>query len=201
MSGVDPHDLSLALQRWRDGVETAGPEVWEQAYEELKGMARRLLRELPLGASVQPTGLVHEAWLKLAGDSRPPENRRHFFFAAGRAMRDVLVERARARLRLKRGGDRRRIDLAEIEAAASAQPECVLEVASALERLAAFQPRLARLVELRFFAGLTAEEAAAAFETSLSSVERDWRLARAWLYRELSAPGPAGEGRTAGRDS
>jgi RNA polymerase sigma factor (TIGR02999 family) len=131
--------------------------------------------------------LVHEAWRKLGGGGDPPpEGRRHFFFAAGRAMRDVLVERARTRLRQKRGGDRKRVDISTIEVAATAEPDGLLEVELAMEKLTAFNPRLARVVELRFFAGFTAEEAAEALEISLSTLEREWRMARAFLFRELS---------------
>jgi RNA polymerase sigma factor (TIGR02999 family) len=148
------------------------------------------MAKTPRGQTLQPTALVHEAFLRLVGREDPgaPEwqNRGHFFFAAGRAMRDILVERAREKGRLKRGGGRRRVDLENLAVAAEAPGEDLLALDEALKQLEAEYPWESRIVTLRFFAGLTIEETAYALATPLRTIERDWRFARAWLHRALN---------------
>lgn len=154
-------------------------------YDELRGMAHYLLAAESPSLTVQTTVLVHEAYLKLARDQRLPERGRSYFFAAAaRAMRQVLVEAARRRGRLRRGGGERAIELDAVEVAAD---DRLLEVDAALRRFAEVYPRQARVLECRYFAGLSVEETAEALSLSPRTVKRDWSLAQAWLYRELSA--------------
>jgi RNA polymerase sigma factor (TIGR02999 family) len=146
-----------------------------------------MARERP-GQTRQATALVHEAWVRVVGDGQAAWNGRgHFFGAAAQAMRRILVEQARARARLKRGGGREREE-AELDRLALAEPgspEDVLAVEEALARLEAEDPRKGRIVELRYFAGLTVEETAAALELSVGTIEREWRFIRAWLQVQL----------------
>jgi len=159
-------------------------------YDELRKLARaHMAREKP-GRTLQATELVHEAWLWVVGERDPGWNgRAHFFGAAARAMRRILVEQARRRARLKRGGERERLELDEVELRADA-PESgpgadVLAVEEALERLEREDERKGRIVELRYFAGLTVEETAQALGVSVGTIEREWRFIRAWLRTEL----------------
>jgi RNA polymerase sigma factor (TIGR02999 family) len=165
-----------------------GNELLPLVYEELRALARaRMARERP-GQTLQATALVHEAWVRVVGDGQAAWNGRgHFFGAAAQAMRRILVEQARARARLKRGGGREREE-AELDRLALAEPgspEDVLAVEEALARLEAEDPRKGRIVELRYFAGLTVEETAAALELSVGTIEREWRFIRAWLQVQL----------------
>lgn len=147
-----------------------------------------LSRERP-GQTLQPTALVHEAYLRLAGSEQDWQNRAHFFGAAARAIRRILLDRARARRSERRGGGRSRLPIeAASEIAVGAPPLDFLALDEALERLARLDPAKARVVELRFFGGLGVEETAEVLGTSASTVERDWRFARAWLHRELENP-------------
>jgi RNA polymerase sigma factor (TIGR02999 family) len=156
-------------------------------YEELRQLAtHRLAHEKP-GQTFQPTALVHEAYLRLVGadPQQPWESRRHFFAAAAEAMRRILVERARRKGRMRQGGGLRRVDLADVEMEASAEGEQVLLLDEALTRLAAARPQAAELVQLRFFSGLTVEEAAAMLGLSPRTARRLWVFARAWLRRDI----------------
>jgi RNA polymerase sigma factor (TIGR02999 family) len=166
----------------RDAVDRLLPLV----YEELRAIAHRHLARRDGGATLQTTGLVHEAYLKLVDQSRAGWNdRAHFLALASLAMRHVLVDRAKARLALKRGGAARRLSLDETEIAVDDQPEAILQLHEALDRLAAHEPRLARVVEMRFFGGLTEEEIAAALGVTARTVLRDWTKARVLLRRAL----------------
>ena len=155
-------------------------------YEELRKLARlKMSREHP-GQTLQATALVHEAWLRLGGDQQQPwQNRAHFFAAAAEAMRRILLDRARRRKTLRRGGDAQKVDLDSIELAASASDDQLLAVDAALARLVEHDPAKAELVKLRFYAGLTIEEAAQTLGLSAMTVKRQWSYARAWLYREM----------------
>ncbi len=173
------------------GDGAAEEELLERLYAELLSLAKRQMRHASPGQTLQPTALVHEAYLRLAGEpGQDWKNRKHFFFVAARAMHDVVVERARRRARKKRGGDRTRVDLNHLEVAFDASPEDVLALDEALCRLEEHLPRAAQIVRLRFFAGLTEEETAAALELSPSTVAREWRLARARLQRDLLGESP-----------
>ena len=154
-------------------------------YDELREAAHRQLRREQM-ATLQTTELVHEAYARLAAGS-PPESRAHFFGAAARAMRQVLVDRARARHAKKRPQERVTVDFARFDLTAEEQAEEVLTIHDALDRLAAFDERSARVVECRFFGGFTMEETAEALGISVRTAARDWDDARAWLHRELHA--------------
>jgi len=155
-------------------------------YQELRRLAAGYLRRERPGQTLQPTGLVHEAYLRLLKD-RPDrwQNRAHFCAIAAHSMRQILIERARARGALKRGGADRRVTLDEALVAGGEKSFDILALDAALEKLAALDAEQARLVELRFFGGLTVEETAEAMSISPATVKRHWAVARAWLAREL----------------
>jgi len=181
MTGTPHPDLLDAL-RAREALQELVPLV----YDELRRMAHRQLAARAPGATLQTTGLVHEAYLKLVDQSRARwSDRAHFLAVASLAMRHVLVDRAKARLAQKRGGGRVRVSLDEERIAADDQPEALLQLHEALERLAAVEPRLARVVECRFFGGLTHEEIAESLGITVRTVERDWAKARVLLRRAL----------------
>ncbi|MDB4877054.1 MAG: polymerase sigma factor [Gemmatimonadetes bacterium] len=178
------------LRAWGAGDAGASEELVPLVYAELRRQARRALRREGEGHTLQATALVHEAWLRLDGqhDARW-ESRTQFLAVAAQTMRRVLVDHARARRALKRGGGGAQVTLGDAEhAAAAAHDEVdVLALDEALARLAILDPRKARLVELRYFAGLSIPEAAATLGISLATVGREWAVARMWLRRELEA--------------
>ena len=156
-------------------------------YAELRAIAHRQLAMGGRGGTLATTALVHEAYIKLVDQSQAQwSDRTHFFAVAALAMRHVLVDRAKARRRLKRGGDQHHVSLDEENISADDQPDALLELDEALTRLAAFDPRLARVVEYRFFGGLTEQEIAEAMGVTLRTVQRDWAKARALLQRALA---------------
>jgi RNA polymerase sigma-70 factor (ECF subfamily) len=161
-------------------------------YQELRRLAAAYLRRERPGQTLQPTALVHEAYLRLMKD-RPGrwQNRAHFCAIAAHSMRQILIERARARGALKRGGAQPRVTLDEALVAGGEQSFDILALDAALERLARLDAEQARLVELRFFGGLTVEETADAMNISPATVKRHWTIARAWLARELEGNSPA----------
>jgi RNA polymerase sigma factor (TIGR02999 family) len=175
----------------------AGPhqdydELFPLVYAELRRIASREMRRERPGRTLQTTALVHEAYLRLLKDaSLSFENRAHFLGIAARAMREILIEHARGRGARKRGGGAVRITLDEVVAPVAEPSIDVLALDEALERLARLDERHARVVELRYFGGLSVEETAAALELSPATVKRAWTLARAWLYRELTGQGGA----------
>jgi len=179
-------DITGLLRSVEQGDAEAANQLIGVVYTELRRMAgRQMAREQP-GQTLQPTALVHEAWLRLGGDRQPRwENRAHFFAAAGEAMRRILVENARRKKREKHGGDLRRAELDSSVLAVQVPDDDVLAVDEALDRLAAIDPRAARMVHLCFFLGMTQPEAADALGISLSTAERTWAYARAWLYRQV----------------
>lgn len=166
-------------------------ELFPRLYGELREIADRLLRGEVTGHTLQPTALVHEAWFKLAGPKAPrPVDRTHFLALAARAMRQVLVDHARKRRALKRGGPTVDLSIADDRLGFSIPLDDLLSVDDALTRLATENARLARVVELRFFAGLSEDETARALDVTTRTVQRDWAKARAWLHAELdAAPG------------
>jgi RNA polymerase sigma factor (TIGR02999 family) len=152
----------------------------------LRRLAAWLLANEKPGQTLQATALVHEAWLRLAGKDDPNwQGRRHFFGAAAEAMRRILVENARRKKRLKHGGQWERVDLEGLDIAAPLEDDELLAVDEALDRLTEADPRAAELVKLCFFVGLTQEQAAKELGISISTVERTWAFARAWLFREI----------------
>jgi RNA polymerase sigma factor (TIGR02999 family) len=183
---TSPDTVARLLAAARAGDAAAPGALADVVYPELRRLARQQLRRERPGQTLQPTALANEAWLRLMG-ARPFEahDRAHFLGVAGRSMRQILVERARARHAAKRGGARERVTLDEGLLGAAARSIDLLALDEALERLAAAHPGHARLVELRFFAGLTVEEAADVLDSSPATVKRHWTFAKAWLYREL----------------
>lgn len=180
-------DFTATLIAYREGEAEAFDHLVELAYEELKRIAHRQRRRAgEANAPLQTTALVHETYLRLVDQTRARYNdRAHFLAAWARAMRHALVDEARRRSTLKRGGGSPELSLDEGKAAEHPAPELVLEVNEALERLAGRDPHLQQIVECRFFAGFTEPETAEALQLSLRSVQRGWWKARAWLGREL----------------
>lgn len=174
------------LTELRTGSRASVDRLLPLVYEELRVIAHRRLAARGGGGTLQTTGLVHEAYLKLVDDSRAQgRDRAHFLALASLAMRHVLVDRARARIALKRGGEQIRVTLNEEEIAADDQPDALLQLHEAMNRLAELQPRLAKVVECRFFGGLTEEEIAEALDVTVRTVQRDWAKARMLLRQEL----------------
>jgi RNA polymerase sigma factor (TIGR02999 family) len=180
---VSMNDVTSILSAVEKGEAGAAEQLLPLVYDELKKLAaQRLARENP-GQTLQATALVHEAYLRLVGPQHPGwDGRGHFFAAAAEAMRRILIDRARHKQSSKAGGGRRRLDLDDIEPALEEENgDRLLALDAALRQLEAEDPRKAELVKLRFFAGLTAEQAAAAMGVSLSTTEKDWAYARSWL--------------------
>ncbi len=180
-------DVTQLLQAIEAGRKDSVPELLARVYTDLKTMAvTQMARETP-GQTLQPTALVHEAWLRLVDEEGRThfENRAHFFCAAAEAMRRVLVEHARRRRTERRGRDWERVAFLTDDLAAPALPEELLSVHDALDKLALVSMRKAELVKLRYFVGLTFEEAAAILGISVPTAERDWSYARAWLRVEI----------------
>lgn len=182
-----PHEVTLLLEAARAGDPQAAADLLPLVYEELRKLARvRLGAEAP-GQTLQPTALVHEAYLRLVGDSALHWNSRgHFFASAALAMRRILVERARHRKRMKHGGGRKRVELGDHAMSTEPDPLDMLALDEALDQLASIDERKSSVVMLRYFAGLTLEETAAALGISLATVKTDWSFARAWLHRAIS---------------
>jgi RNA polymerase sigma factor (TIGR02999 family) len=180
-------DVTQLLAAVEAGDPDAAGRLWPLVYDELRRLAADHVAREKAGHSLDATALVHEAYVRMAAaPGRGFADRRHFFAAAAQAMRRILVENARARGRAKRGGGRRR-EHPDLDAVAgAAPPENLLALHDALDRLAAHDPVKARLVELRFFAGLTLEQAAGCLGVSLSTADRAWRYARAWLYANMA---------------
>jgi RNA polymerase sigma factor (TIGR02999 family) len=180
-------DVTLLLQRIERGEPGAAEALLPLVYEELRRLAAQKMAREAAGHTLQPTALVHEAWLRLGGDQQPNwRSRAHFFGAAAEAMRRILVDHARRRHRQRHGGGQERIDINAIDVASPTDEETLLAVNEALDELAAHDAAAAQLVKLRYFVGLTAPEAAEALGQSLRSTERLWAYARAWLRRRLT---------------
>ena len=181
-------ELTVILRRLEQGDPHAANELLPLVYEELRKLAaQKMARESP-GQTLQATALVHEAWLRLGGDDQPAwDNRGHFFAAAAEAMRRILIDNARRKQTLRHGGGAVRVNLDALELAANMNDEQLLALNDALEHFAAHDARKAELVNLRFFAGLTNEEAARVLKVSEPTAKRDWAYARAWLFREMNS--------------
>lgn len=184
--------VTRLLQQWSNGDPQALEDLIPLVYDELRQVARQYLRRERPGHTLQPTALVHEAYLKLVDQRRIRwQNRAHFFAVAAQLIRRILVDHARARGASKRGGGLRQLtieaDVAPAERRGQAGELDVLALDGALSRLAELDPRQAHVVELRFFGGLDVEETAEVLGVSSPTVKRDWRTAKAWLYRELQA--------------
>jgi RNA polymerase sigma factor (TIGR02999 family) len=179
-------EVSQLLASLRAGEEHARTALLECVYAELRQLARAKMAREQAGHTLQPTALVHEAWLRLGDQGF--KNRAHFFGAAAEAMRRILIDRARRRLAARHGGGQAHADIAEIEIAAPTEKtEEMLAVNDALDRLAEHDARKAELVKLRYFVGLGIEETAEVLGISAPTAKRDWAYARAWLFREISS--------------
>jgi RNA polymerase sigma factor (TIGR02999 family) len=183
-------DVTHILHAIEQGDPKAADQLLPLVYEELRKLAAaRMANEAP-GQTLQPTALVHEAWLRLGGaEGQSWDGRAHFFGAAAEAMRRILIENARRKKALRHGAGQPQLDIQQIEIAGPAPDDQMLEVDEALNRLAALDKEKAELVKLRYFAGLTIEEAARALKISEATAKRWWVYARAWLYAEV---GPSG---------
>jgi RNA polymerase sigma factor (TIGR02999 family) len=181
----DPAQITRLLLAWRNGEPRALEDLMPLVHRELKRIARNFMRRQRPGNTLQTTALVNEAFVRLVDSDKVNwQDRSHFFAISAQLMRRVLVDAARRRNSEKRGGDRVRVTLADDVKSAEDQAD-VVAIDEALTRLAALNARQSRIVELRYFAGLTEEEIAETLEISTRTVRRDWNLARAWLYREL----------------
>ena len=175
------------LQAVERGDPQAAEELLPLVYDELRKLAGARMANEAAGHTLQPTALVHEAWLRLAGhDAQMPfANRAHFFAAAAEAMRRILIDRARSKGAGKRGGDWQRIDLDKVDVAAESDDDTLLLVNEALEKLAREDGRAAEMAKLRFFGGLTLEEAAQVMGVTERTANRYWAFARVWLFQEM----------------
>jgi RNA polymerase sigma factor (TIGR02999 family) len=180
-------NVTALLRAWHQGDRAALDELFPLVYHELHRQAQRFMRAQSPGHTLQVTGLVHEAYLRLVDQEGVEwQSRAHFFGVAGKAMRSILVDHARARVAVKRGGGARQLTLGAAGEPAAAESEVdVLALDQALTRLAELDPEHGRLVELRYFAGLSIEETAAVLGVSPATVKRHWKVARAWLKQEL----------------
>ncbi|HEV2245062.1 MAG TPA: sigma-70 family RNA polymerase sigma factor [Terriglobia bacterium] len=185
------HEVTLLLRAWGDGSKEALDRLAPLVYRELHQIAGRLMaRERP-NHTLQTTALVNEAYVRLV-DARQVswQDRAHFFAICARAMRQILVDHARSRGSAKRGGGQVSIELEEGLAATASPEASLLALDEALQRLEALDPRKSRVVEMRYFGGLSVEETAEALKVSAETVRRDWKMAQAWLHRELSGKKP-----------
>ena len=186
-------DVTRLLSAWTGGDQQALDQLMPLVYSELHRIARRHWGGQPQGHTLEPTALIHEAYLKLVSRGEKTfESRNHFFALASMAMRQILVNHAEASLAAKRGGDQQTVSLDDVQPVVEEAKE-VLALHDALNRLAKIDPRKSRVVELRYFGGLSIEEAAGALGISTITVTRDWQTARAWLAREMGvgSAGPA----------
>ncbi|HTS67108.1 MAG TPA: sigma-70 family RNA polymerase sigma factor [Candidatus Acidoferrales bacterium] len=183
-----PGDVTLLLAEMKRGNSEALPKLIPLVYQELKRLAAHFLREEREGHTLQPTALVHEAYLRLAGQKAAWQNRAQFMGVAAQLMRRILVDYARQRITAKRGGGERPVDIVACEVGGGVeQSEEMLAIDEALERLAAMDAQQARVVEMRYFGGMTVEETAEALHIAPRTVKREWAMAKAWLRLEISS--------------
>ncbi|MBI4624362.1 MAG: sigma-70 family RNA polymerase sigma factor [Verrucomicrobia bacterium] len=183
-------DVTLMLQKIERGDPHAADQLLPLVYRELRKLAAAKMGRESAAQTLQPTALVHEAWLRLGGEQQPNwQNRAHFFAAAAEAMRRILIDRARKRRARRHGGDQVRVDADELDRVADLDrnDDQLLAVHEALDQLAAEDPKKAEFVKLRFFAGFTLEEAAHALGIPEGTAKRWWTYSRAWLFRAISA--------------
>ena len=184
--------ITTLLNEAGGGDSHASADLLPLVYEQLRALAGRKMRQERPDQTLQATALVHEAYLRLVDTTKIQvwESRWHFFAAAAESMRRILVDNARSRARLKRGGGQQRVDLETLALTVDDPPDQLIELDEALTALAQEHPEKAQLVNLRYFGGLTHEEAAQAIGISTSTADRHWAFARAWLYREMSSNDP-----------
>jgi len=186
-NGLGMSDLTLLLNQVGQNADpSAAAKLLPLVYEELRRLAAAKMARESVPGTLQPTALVHEAWLRLGGDAQIHwANRAHFFGAAAEAMRRILVENARRKSRLKRGGGQLRLDISEVDLAAATPDDKVLLMDEALELLKEEDPQKARIVVLKFFGGLTNQEVAENLRVTERTVERQWAYAKAWLFEKI----------------
>jgi RNA polymerase sigma factor (TIGR02999 family) len=189
MMNAHANDVTPILWAVQSGDEDAAARLLPLVYDELHKLAQQRIARLPPGQSLQPTALVHEVYLRLIGKRHlRVESRRQFFFAAARAMRDILVEQARRKAGPKRGGGRRRVELNEHVAIIAPPAQEVQDLHEALGELEQLDPLKARIVDLRYFVGMSMKEAAEVLGRSERTLHREWRFIKAWLKRRLAEP-------------
>ena len=183
-----PDQIEAAIADLREGRPHASERLLPIVYEHLRRLARARMANVPPGNTLQPTALVHEAYLRLAGSKDPRwDGRGHFFAAAAEAMRQILVDQARRKGSIKRGGDRQRVELDGVELPIEPPSDDLLDLEAALTALAERDPVKADVVKLRYFAGLDRDEIAATLDISPRTVDRHWVYARTWLHREMAS--------------
>jgi RNA polymerase sigma factor (TIGR02999 family) len=188
MTEPSPHAVTQLLLKWRQGDQAALDELMPIVYDELRRLARRYISRERTGHTMQTSDLVHEAYMRLIDYTRIQwQDRSHFMAVAAQAMRRILVEHARARRGAQRGGGRLRVTLTEAADVACEQASDLLKLDEALSGLAALDPRKARIVELRYFGGLSVEETAEVLGISRATLLRDWQTARMWLMRDMAS--------------
>jgi RNA polymerase sigma factor (TIGR02999 family) len=181
-------DVTLILEAVNCGDKQASEELLPLVYDELRRLAASRMANEAAGQTLQPTALVHEAWLRLIpGQNRGWQNRWHFFGAASEAMRRILIDNARRKLRVKHGAGQERVNIDDLEVAEMTADEKILQVNEALEELEKQHPEYARVVMLKYFSGLTNQEAAETLGISESTVERHWFDAKRWLFKKVQA--------------
>lgn len=184
-------EVTQILERARQGDPTAAAELLPLVYQELRKAAAYQMAGQPAGHTLQPTALVHEAWVRVTGNKDARfAGRTHFFAAAAEAMRHILIDSARRKRALRHGGNLARVDIETVEIAAQADDDELLAVHEVLDKLAAEEPQKAELAKLRYFIGMTFEEAAEALGISVATAKRHWAYARAWLYEEIQKNKP-----------
>jgi|SRR5262245_41782762 len=191
MATSSTHEITQLLVAWSAGDQAALEKLTPLVYQELRRLAKRYMARENAGHTLQPTALVNEAYLRLIEQKQVRwQNRAHFFGISAQLMRRILVDMARARRQGKRGGAARQVELDEALVVSSAPGEDLVALDDALETLAAMDARKSRVVELRFFGGLSVEETAEVLQVSPETVMRDWKMAKVWLHRELSKEKP-----------
>lgn len=186
MTADAPQEVTRLLQAWGEGDHKALDRLMPLVYDELRRLAESYLRRERADHTLQPTALVHEAYLRMVDESLQLENRHHFFGIAANVMRRILVDHARAHQAAKRGSGAERLSLDAVAEQAESRPVDLIALDDALKSLATFDPQQARIVELRYFGGLTIEEVAAVINLSPATVKREWHMARTWLKKEMS---------------
>jgi len=191
MATLSAGNLTSLLIEWQEGDPTALDRLTPLVYDELRRIAHRYVRRERNGHTLETTALVNEAYVRLAGSKNIAwENRSHFFAATAQVMRHVLIDHARKRLYAKRGGDIQHVPLDDaVSQVTSQRADELIVLNEALDELAKLDPRKARVVEMRYFAGLSLEETAEVLNISLMTVRRDWRAAKAWLFRRMKDEG------------
>ena len=187
VADVPPSDITVVLERIERGDAEAPQQLFPLVYDELRRLAAARMAHEPAGQTLQPTALVHEAWLRLGGDRQPRwQSRAHFFGAAAEAMRRILIDRARRRHAQRHGGGQEHLRVDDLEiAATNPNEDLLLAINDALEKLTAVDAPKAELVKLRYFAGLTNAEAARTLGIAVPTAKQWWAYAKAWLYREI----------------